>query len=39
VVFISKFVSRFFSDSEKEAFYRTFMAAAKELDGLQASSR
>lgn len=35
VVFISKYVSRLFSDSEKEAFYRTFMAAAKELDGLQ----
>jgi glycosyltransferase involved in cell wall biosynthesis len=35
VVFISKYVSRFFSDSEKEAFYRTFMAAANELDGLQ----
>jgi glycosyltransferase involved in cell wall biosynthesis len=36
VVFISKYVSRFFSDGEKEAFYRTFIAAAKEQDGLQA---
>lgn len=36
VVFISKYVSRFFSDGEKEAFYRTFIGAAKELDGLQA---
>jgi glycosyltransferase involved in cell wall biosynthesis len=36
VVFISKYVSRFFSDREKEAFYRTFVAAARELDGLQA---
>ncbi len=36
VVFLSKYVSRFFSDGEKEAFYRTFIAAAKELDGLQA---
>jgi len=36
VVFLSKYVSRFFSDREKEAFYRTFIAAAKELDGFQA---
>ena len=36
VVFLSKYVSRFFSDGEKEAFYRTFIAAAKELNGLQA---
>jgi glycosyltransferase involved in cell wall biosynthesis len=36
VVFLSKYVSRFFSDREKEAFYRTFIAAAKEENGLQA---
>ena len=36
VVFLSKYVSRFFSDREKEAFYRTFIAASKALDGVQA---
>lgn len=35
VVFISKYVSRFFSGREKEAFYRTFIAAAREMGGLQ----
>jgi glycosyltransferase involved in cell wall biosynthesis len=35
VILISKYVSRFFSGREKEAFYRTFVAAALGLDGLQ----
>ncbi|HET7875268.1 MAG TPA: hypothetical protein VFN71_07060 [Methylomirabilota bacterium] len=35
IIFISKYVSRFFSDHEKEAFYRTFIAAGRKLDGLQ----
>jgi glycosyltransferase involved in cell wall biosynthesis len=35
IVFISKYVSRFFSDHEKEAFYRTFIASVRELGGLQ----
>jgi glycosyltransferase involved in cell wall biosynthesis len=35
VVFISKYVSRFFSDQEKESFYRTYIDAARKLDGVQ----
>ncbi len=35
VVFISKYVSRFFSDQEKESFYRTYLDAARKLDGVQ----
>ncbi len=31
IVFLSKYVSRFFSDSEKAAFYRTFIAAVRQL--------
>ena len=35
VVFLSKYVSRFFSDQEKESFYRTYIDAARKLDGVQ----
>lgn len=35
IVLISKYVSRFFSDREKESFYRTFMAAVRALGGVQ----
>jgi len=35
VVFISKYVSRFFSDREKEDFYRTYIAASRKVPRLQ----
>jgi len=35
IVFISKYVSRFFSDREKESFYRTFIAAARTRGDVQ----
>ena len=35
VVFVSKYVSRFFTASEKEAFYRTMASARRTIPGLQ----
>ncbi len=35
VVFVSKYVSRFFTASEKEAFYRTMAAVRRTIPGLQ----